>query len=34
MLGHGHGGRVELDWRRDGLACTIRVPFPTGSIAP
>ena len=34
MLGHGHGGRVELDWRRDGLACTIRVPFPTGRVAP
>jgi PAS domain S-box-containing protein len=34
MLGHGHGGRVELDWRRGGLACTIRVPFPTGRVAP
>jgi two-component system CheB/CheR fusion protein len=25
LLTHGHGGRVEMDWRRDGLVCSIRL---------
>jgi two-component sensor histidine kinase len=26
-VAHGHGGRVDLDWRREGLVCAIRVPL-------
>jgi two-component sensor histidine kinase len=26
-LAHQHGGRVELDWRRDGLVCHMRLPL-------
>jgi hypothetical protein len=26
-VAYGHDGRVELDWRREGLVCTIRIPI-------
>jgi two-component system, chemotaxis family, CheB/CheR fusion protein len=26
-LAHQHGGRVELDWQKKGLSCTIRIPL-------
>jgi PAS domain S-box-containing protein len=31
-VAYGHDGRVELDWRREGLVCTIRIP--TGGAEP
>jgi PAS domain S-box-containing protein len=29
-VGYGRGGKVDLDWRPEGLACTIRVPLRAG----
>jgi PAS domain S-box-containing protein len=29
-VAHGHGGRVDLDWGREGLVCAIRVPLAEG----
>ncbi len=26
-IGHQHGGRVEFDWRPQGLACRLSVPL-------
>jgi two-component sensor histidine kinase len=28
-IAYGRGGDVGLDWRREGLVCTIRVPLAT-----
>jgi two-component sensor histidine kinase len=34
-LAHTHGGEVELDWRREGLVCRIRVPLgPAAALRP
>jgi PAS domain S-box-containing protein len=33
-LAHQHGGRVELDWRAEGLSCAIRMPLATAPISP
>jgi two-component sensor histidine kinase len=30
-LAHQHGGRVELDWREEGLSCAIRIPLGAAS---
>ena len=29
-VGYGRGGRVDLDWRKEGLVCTISVPLRAG----
>jgi len=29
-VGYGRGGKVDLDWRAEGLVCTIRVPLRAG----
>lgn len=29
-VAHGRGGHADLDWRPEGLVCTIRVPLPPG----
>ena len=29
-VGYGRGGKVDLDWRPEGLVCTIRVPLRAG----
>jgi PAS domain S-box-containing protein len=29
-IAHQHRGRVELDWRREGLVCRIELPLPPG----
>lgn len=34
MLQHAHRGKVSLDWRQEGLVCTLWVPLPAGPAAP
>jgi PAS domain S-box-containing protein len=29
-VGYGRGGKVDLDWRAEGLVCTVRVPLRAG----
>lgn len=31
VLTHQHGGRVELDWQREGLVCTLTLPMSSGA---
>jgi hypothetical protein len=30
VLAHQHAGRVELDWRREGLVGALRLPLQAG----